>query len=156
MQWGQKSKHKQTSSPPARKKHGYLEKWNLGLFLNFKSDKCPESGKEKNRKSGIRTFENSRTTGTGRDVRLSPTCNLLFSIFFVKILEIGPWVYRINWFFCFILIQIRHKLWGRMDGTWFLRLLGFPAKNNPPQNILGKSVLSYVCLFSLCMFLCSE
>ena len=35
--------------------------------------KCPESGKEKNRKSGIRTFENSRTTGTGRDVRLSPS-----------------------------------------------------------------------------------
>ena len=34
--------------------------------------KGPESGKEKNRKSGIRTFEISRTTGTGRDVRLSP------------------------------------------------------------------------------------
>jgi hypothetical protein len=42
-----------------------LEKRNLGLFLNFKSVKCPESGKKKNRK-------NSRTTGTGRDVPLSP------------------------------------------------------------------------------------
>ena len=52
----------------------HLEKLNLGLFFNFKSDKCPESGKEKSGKSGIRTFENSRTTGTGRDVRLSPTC----------------------------------------------------------------------------------
>ena len=29
--------------------------------MNFKSVKCPKSGKEKNRKSGIRTFENSRT-----------------------------------------------------------------------------------------------
>ena len=49
------------------------KKRNLGLFLNFKSVNCPESGKEKNRKSGIRTFENSQTTGTGRDVRLSPS-----------------------------------------------------------------------------------
>ena len=47
-------------------------KENLGHFLNFKSVKSPESGKEKNRKSGIRTFKISRTTGTGRDVRLSP------------------------------------------------------------------------------------
>ena len=35
--------------------------------------KSPASGKGKNRKSGIRTFQNSRTTGTGRDVRLSPS-----------------------------------------------------------------------------------
>ena len=35
--------------PPTR---SHLEKINLGLFLNFKSVKCPESGKEKNRKSG--------------------------------------------------------------------------------------------------------
>ena len=43
--------------------------------MNFKSVKCPESGKEKNR-----TFENSRTTGTRRDVRLSPnTTSELFN-----------------------------------------------------------------------------
>ena len=55
---------KQVLSVTTRKHH--LEK------RNFKSVKCPESGKEKKLKSGIRTFENSRTTGTGRDVRLSP------------------------------------------------------------------------------------
>ena len=57
--------------PPTRKKTSWKKK--SRAFLNFKSVKCPESGKEKNRKSGIRTFENSRTTGTGRDVRTSPT-----------------------------------------------------------------------------------
>ena len=55
-----------------QEKSRHLEKRYLGLFLTFKSVKCPESGKEKNRKSGIRTFENPRTTGTGLDVRLSP------------------------------------------------------------------------------------
>jgi hypothetical protein len=50
----------------------HLEKRNLGLFLNFKSVKCPESGKEKNREVRNPDNENSRTTGTGRDVRLSP------------------------------------------------------------------------------------
>jgi hypothetical protein len=53
----------------------HLEKLkeNLGHFLNFKIVKCPESGKENTGKTGIRTFENFRTTGTGRDVRLSPS-----------------------------------------------------------------------------------
>jgi hypothetical protein len=51
----------------------HLEKRNLGLFLNFKSVKCPESGKEKNREVRNPDNENSRTTGTGRDVRLSPS-----------------------------------------------------------------------------------
>ena len=50
----------------------HLEKMkeNLGLFLNFKSFECPE--RKKNRKSRILTFENSRTTGTGRDVHFRP------------------------------------------------------------------------------------
>ena len=30
-----------------------------------------------------------------------------------------------------------HKLWVRMDGTQFLQLYWFPAKNNPPQTFLG-------------------
>ena len=39
--------------------------------------KGPESGKLKNRKSGIRTFENLPDFRTGRDVRLSPTILVL-------------------------------------------------------------------------------
>ena len=58
-----------------QQERSHFEIRNLGLFLKFKSAKCPESWKEKNRKSGIRTFENARTTGTGRDVRLSPIKN---------------------------------------------------------------------------------
>ena len=51
----------------------FLKKFFLFFFFYFFSTiRGPESGKEKNRKSGIQTFENSRTTGTGRDVRLSP------------------------------------------------------------------------------------
>ena len=45
---------------------------------NFNSAKSPASGKEKNRKSGIRTFEDSPDFRTGRDVRLSPTDNDIF------------------------------------------------------------------------------
>ena len=57
----------------------WISKWqkiNLRLFSISKTLISPESGKEKNRKSGIRTFENSRTTGTGRDVRLSPNSRI--------------------------------------------------------------------------------
>ena len=43
-----------------------------------------------------------------------------------------------NYFFCFIPIKIRQKLWDRMDATQFLWLLGFPSKNNPPQTFLGR------------------
>ena len=39
---------------------------NVGFFSTFKS---PESGKEKNRKSGIRTFQNLPDFQTGRDVQ---------------------------------------------------------------------------------------
>ena len=41
-------------------------------------------------------------------------------------------------FFFFIPIEIKQKLWDRMDGTQFLWLLWFPAKKNPPQTFLGK------------------
>jgi hypothetical protein len=51
----------------------YQLEWEIALkshqSLNLK---YLESSMEKNRKSGIRTFENFRTTGTGRDVQLSP------------------------------------------------------------------------------------
>ena len=40
-----------------QQENSHLEKQNLGLFLNFKSAKCPESGKEKNQKSGIEEKE---------------------------------------------------------------------------------------------------
>ena len=41
----------------------------FGLFSILKG---PESGKEKNRKSGIRTFQDLPDFRTGLDVRLSP------------------------------------------------------------------------------------
>ena len=43
------------------------------FFWIFSILKGPESGKEKNRKSGIRTFQNLPDFWTGRDVRLSPS-----------------------------------------------------------------------------------
>ena len=58
----------------------WISKWqkiNLRLFSISKTLISPESGKEKNRKSGIRTFEISRTTGTRRDVRLGPNMHHL-------------------------------------------------------------------------------
>ena len=42
--------------------------------------------------------------------------------------------------FCFIPIEIRYKLLGSMDGTQFLWLSRFPAKNHPPQTFFGGSV----------------
>ena len=70
--------------------------------------------------------------------------------FFATILGIAPYglsrdnALRINlsykskdFFFFFIPLKIRHKSWGRMDGTQFLGLLWFPAKNNPTQTFLG-------------------
>ena len=42
----------------------------------------------------------------------------------------------IFFFFYFIHIIIRGRLWDRMDGTQLLWLLWFPAKNNPPQTFL--------------------
>ena len=48
----------------------------IGIFFSldfFSILKGPKSGKEKNRKSGIRTFQNLPDFRTGRDVRLSPT-----------------------------------------------------------------------------------
>ena len=56
------------------KKNFEKKKWKFwkkffGLFSILKG---PESGKEKNRKSGIRTFQNLPDFRTGRDVRLSP------------------------------------------------------------------------------------
>ena len=48
------------------------------------------------------------------------------------------WVGHYDFFF--IPIKIRHKLWGRMDGTQSLWLLWFPAKNNTPQTLLGGNV----------------
>ena len=52
----------------------FLKKFFLFFFFYFFSTiRGPESGKEKNRKSGVRTFENLPDFRTGRDVRLSPT-----------------------------------------------------------------------------------
>ena len=46
-------------------------------------------------------------------------------------------------FFCFIPIEIRHKLWDRMDGTQFLWLSWFLAQKIPPQTFLrGVQLLS--------------
>ena len=46
------------------------------FFLNFSSViKGPEFGKDKNRKSGVRTFENLPDFQTGNDVQLSPNVN---------------------------------------------------------------------------------
>ena len=53
------------------KKKKKIWKFFFGFSSNFNSAKSPASGKEKNRKSGIRTFENSPDFRTGRDVRLS-------------------------------------------------------------------------------------
>jgi hypothetical protein len=47
-----------------------FQKKNLDFFSMLKG---PKSGKEKNRKSGIRTFQDLPDFRTGRDVRLSPT-----------------------------------------------------------------------------------
>ena len=43
------------------------------IFDFFSIIRGLESGKEKNRKSGIRTFQDLPDFRTGRDVRLSPT-----------------------------------------------------------------------------------
>ena len=43
-------------------------------------------------------------------------------------------------FFCFILMKIRQKLWGRMNVTQFLWSLWFPAKKLRIPNIFGPSV----------------
>ena len=40
------------------------------------------------------------------------------------------------WFSLFIPMKIIHKLCGRMDGTPFLWLWWFTAKNNPPQTLI--------------------
>ena len=56
-----------------KKKKKKLKKIFFQFFFDFISTfKGPESGKEKNRKSGVRTFENLPDFRTGRDVRLSP------------------------------------------------------------------------------------
>ena len=53
-----------------KKKNWKFWKKFFGFFSILKG---PESGKEKNRKSGIRTFQNLPDFRTGRDVRLSPS-----------------------------------------------------------------------------------
>ena len=46
-----------------------------------------------------------------------------------------------RFFFCFIPMKISHKLYIRIDGTQFLWLWCFTAKNHsPPQNISAGSV----------------
>ena len=73
-------------------------------FFDFISTcKGPESGKEKNRKSGVRTFENFPDFRTGRDVRLSPRietvhnrtliclCNVVVVVYYHKAFDkAGP------------------------------------------------------------------
>ena len=90
-----------------------------------------------------------------------------FQSFCAKISGIGPWVYRINWYdehgcgsthmvirlserrplhrkkgqnFCFIPIEIRHKLWCRMDGTYIFMIIVVSSQKQPTPNILGGSV----------------
>ena len=41
-----------------------------------------------------------------------------------------------NLFFCFIPMKINRKLYGRIDGTQFLWLWWFTAKNDPPQILI--------------------
>ena len=54
----------------------------MKFFFDFIATfKGPESGKQKNRKSGVRTFENLPDFRTGRDVRLSPN---LYDFFLFK------------------------------------------------------------------------
>ena len=71
--------HKKTKKKIMKKK--ILKKKNLKIlkfFFGFFSIlKGPESGKEKTRKSGIRTFQDLPDFRTGRDVRLSPTRKLI-------------------------------------------------------------------------------
>ena len=60
-----------------------MKKKKKKFFFDFISTfKGPESGKEKNRKSGVRTFENLPDFRTGRDVRLSPIKDHLCTVTF--------------------------------------------------------------------------
>ena len=88
--------------------------------------------KEKNWKSGIPTFENSRTTGTGRDVLLSPTLRVFirrmiwtftlgrnsFCVRFVTQLEISKISIKASkeWTLMF-------SLWGCLSDTWFWKFI---------------------------------
>ena len=58
-----------------------------------------------------------------------------------------------RFFFCFIPIKVSHKLYDRMNGTQFLWLWWFTAKNDPPKTLIPVYLIPLLilreCIFAL-------